>query len=78
MEPSGCFCSNVAPRPPLLASQSKRSGRALLITASQSGETKDRWGCEFLKESENDVFYCDLSRVVIGRVRRVMLSRDLM
>ena len=78
MEPSGCFCSNMAPRPSLLASQSKRGGRTLLINASQSGETKDRWGSEFLKESANDVFYRDLSRIIIERVRPVMLSRDLM
>ena len=61
----------------MLASQSKRSGRDLLIIASQSGKAKDRWGCEFRKGSVNDVFYCGLSRVVIGRMRRAMLGRGL-
>ena len=61
----------------MLASQSRRSGRDLLITASQSRKTKDRWGCEFRKESANGVFNCDLSRVVIGRMRRAMLGRDV-
>ena len=61
----------------MLASQSKRSGRDLLIIASQSGKAKDRWGCEFRKESANDVSYCGLSRVVIGRMRRAMLGRGL-
>ena len=61
----------------MLASQSKRSGRDLLIIASQPGKAKDRWGFEFRKESANDVSYCGLSRVVIGRMCRTMLGRDL-
>ena len=61
----------------MLASQSKRCGRDLLIISSQSGKAKDRWGCEFRKESANDVSYSGLSRVVIGRMRRVMLGRGL-
>ena len=77
MEPSGCFCSSVAPMPPVLASQSKRGGRDLLIIASQSGKAKDRWGCEFRKESVNDVSDCGLSRAVIGRMRRAILDRGL-
>ena len=59
----------------MLASQSKRSGRDLLVIASQSGKAKDRWGCEFCKESANDVSYCGLSRIVIGRMLRAMLGR---
>ena len=51
----------------MLVSQSKRSGRDLLVIASQSGKAKDRWGCEFRKESANDASYCGLSRVAIGR-----------
>ena len=39
MEPSSCSCSRVAPRPPVLASQCKRKGRDLSITASQLGKT---------------------------------------
>ena len=61
----------------MLASQSKRSGRDLVIIASQSGKAKDRYGCEFRKESANDVSYCGLSRVVIGRMRRAILDRGL-
>ena len=77
MGPSGCFCSSVAPRPSVLVSQSKRSGRDLLVIASQSGKAKDRWGFEFRKESANDFFCCGLSRVVLGRRRRAMIDRDL-
>ena len=40
----------------MLASESKQSDRCLLIITSQSGKSKDRWGCEFRKESANDVF----------------------
>ena len=61
----------------MLTSQSKRNGRDLLIIASQSGRAKDRWGCEFRKESANDVSYCGLSRVVIGRMYRVILGRGI-
>ena len=61
----------------MLASQSKRSGRDFVIIASQSGKAKDRYGCEFRKESANDVSYCGLSRVVIGCRRRAMLGRGL-
>ena len=77
MEPSGCFCLSVAPWPSVLASQSKRSGQDLVITASQSGKAKDRWGCELRKESAHDVSYCGLIRFVIGRMRRTMLGRGL-
>ena len=38
----------------MLASQSKRSGRDLLVITSQSGKAKDRWGSEFRKESAKD------------------------
>ena len=69
------FCSSVAPRPSVLALHSKRSGRGLLIIASQSEKAKDQRGCEFRKESANDVSYCGLSRVVIGCMRRAMLGR---
>ena len=61
----------------MLASQSKRSGRDLVIIASQSVKAKDRWGCEFHKESAHDVSYCGLIRFVIGRMRRPMLDRGL-
>ena len=61
----------------MLASQSKRSDRDLLIIASQSGKAKDRWGCGFRKESANGVSYCGLSRIIIGRMRRVVLGKDL-
>ena len=61
----------------MLALQSKRSGRDLVIIASQSGKAKDRYGCEFRKESANDVSYCGLSRVVVGRMRRAILVRGL-
>ena len=61
----------------MLASQSKRSGRDLLVIASQSGKAKDRWGCEFRKESANDVSYCGLSRVAIVRTRRAMFGKGL-
>ena len=54
---TGCFCTSVAPRPSVLASQSKRSGRDLKAIMSQSGKAKDRRGCEFRKESANDVSY---------------------
>ena len=76
MEPSGCFCSSAALRSSVLASQSKRSGRDLLIIASQSEKAKE-WGCELCKESANDVSCCGLSRVVTGRVRRAMLGKGL-
>ena len=60
----------------MLASQSKRSSRDLMIIASKSGKVIDRWGCEFRKDSANDVVSCcGLSRVVIGRMRRAMLGR---
>ena len=75
MELPGCFCSSVALS--VLASQSKRSGRDVLIIASESGKTKDRGGCEFRKDSAKVVFYCGTSRVVIGCMRRDMLGRDL-
>ena len=39
MEPSGCSCSRVAPRPAVLASQWRRKGRDVSMTASQSGKT---------------------------------------
>ena len=62
----------------MLASQSKWSGRDLeVIIASQSGKAKDRWGCEFRKESTHDFSYCGLSRFVIGRMHRAMLGRGL-
>ena len=61
----------------MLASQSKRSGRDLLIIASQSGKARDRWGCEFRKERAHDVSYCGLIRFVIGRRCRAMLGRGL-
>ena len=61
----------------MLASQSKRSGRDLLTITSQSGKAKDRWDCEFCKETANDVSYCGLSRVVIWRMRRTTLGRGL-
>ena len=61
----------------MLALQSRWSGRDLTITASQSGKTKNRWGCEFRKESAGDFFFCGLRRVVIGRMRRAMLGKDL-
>ena len=61
----------------MLASQRKRSGRDLVIIASQSGKAKVRWGCEFRKESAHDVSYCGLIRFVIGRIRRAMLGRGL-
>ena len=61
----------------MLASQRRRSGRNLLIIAAQPGEAKNRWSCEFRKESVNDFFYCALSRVVIGRRHRAMLGRNL-
>ena len=77
MEPSGSFCSSVAPRPSVLASQSERSGRDVLIVATQSGKAKYLGGCEFRKESANDIFYCGLSRVVLGRVRRAISGRGL-
>ena len=54
---TGCFCTSVAPRPSVLASPSKRSGRDLKATMSQSGKARDRRGCEFRKESANDVSY---------------------
>ena len=59
----------------MLVSQSKRSSRDLMVIASQSGKAKDRWGCELRKESANDVSYYGLGRVVIGRMRRAILSR---
>ena len=74
---TGCFCTSVAPRPSTLTSQSKRSGRDLMAITSQSGKARDRRGCEFRKESANDVSYRGLSRVVIGRMRRAMLGRGL-
>ena len=61
----------------MLASQSKRSGRDLVIIAPQSGKAKNRYGCEFHKESANDDSYCGLSTVVIRRMRRPMLARGL-
>ena len=39
VEPSGCSCSRVAPRPAVLASQWRRKGRDVSMTASQSGTT---------------------------------------
>ena len=39
MGPSGCSCSRVAPRPAVPASQWRRKGRDLSMTASQSGKT---------------------------------------
>ena len=39
---TGCFCSSVTPRPSVLASQGTRSGRDLVIIASQTGKGKDR------------------------------------
>ena len=41
----------------MLASQSKRSGRDSEAIMSQSGKARGRRGCEFRKESANDVSY---------------------
>ena len=53
------------------------SGQEYLNTASKPGKTEDRWRCEFRKEGINNVFYCGLSRVVIGYFRRDMLGSDV-
>ena len=61
----------------MLVSQSKRSGRDVMVITSQSGKARDRRGCEFRKVSANDVFYGGLSRVVIRCMRRAILGRGL-
>ena len=57
IEPSGCSCSRVAPRPAVLASQWRRKGRDVSMTAFQSGDKY--WGCgEFREEGTNGIFHC--------------------
>ena len=58
MEPSGCSCSRVAPRPAVLASQWRRNGRNVSMTASQSGKTSIGGCCEFREKCANGVLHC--------------------
>ena len=69
----------------MLASQCKRSGLNLSITASHSRNTNDRWGCEFRKESTKKVPIMGVKpnvkpfvgSAVTGLMRRAMVGRDL-
>ena len=85
MEPSGCCCSSVALRPSVLASQWKRNGRYLSIIASRSAKTRIDGAASSAKRAHTTFSIVGvnlnvalfLSRAVIGRIRRVMLGRNL-
>ena len=58
MEPSGCSCSRVAPRPAVLASQWRRKGRDVSNDCVPVREDK-YWGCcEFREKGANGVLHC--------------------
>ena len=84
-KPSGCSCSSVAPRPSVLALQSRRKGRDLSITAPQSRKTsiggaassasRARTASSIEGVKLNVAPF--LSKAVIGRTRLAMLAKNL-
>ena len=85
MEPSGCSCSRVAPRPAVLASQWRRKGRVVSMTASQSGKTSVGGAASFARRARTMSSIAEvktnaasfLRRAVIGWIRRAMSGRNL-
>ena len=82
VEPSSSSCSRVAPRPSVLASQCKRKGRDLSITASQSGKTsiggaasKARTAASIGGVKSNTAPF--FSKDVIERTRLAILGKNL-
>ena len=85
IEPSDCSCSSVAARPSVLASQGKRDGRGLSITASQSGKTSIGGATSSARVAKTAFYIVGvkpnvapfLGSAVIGRTRLATLGRNL-
>ena len=85
MDPSGCSCSSVAPRPSVLASQCRRNGRDLSITASQAGKTSIGGAASSASRVQAAASIGGvklnvaliLRKDVIGRIRLAMLGKNL-
>ena len=85
MDPSGYSCSSVAPRPSVLASQCRRKGRDLSITASQSGKTSVGGAASSASKAKTAASIGGVklnvapfvSKVVIGRTRLAMSGKNL-